>query len=174
MSGSGGGSRSSINLANVTSTLTGLVRVHQSSAWFLLGAFAISLLLGTLHSLIPGHGEALIAAYLVGSHWKVRDTISLGSVVTLTHTGSVLLLGLVTRVASRYILSALVIPWLEIVSGLFVIGFGVNLLVCRGRELVARVRRKPASIRGNRVYTFQQPGRRQIFPRNPYALMGGI
>ena len=36
---------------------------------------------------------------------------------------------------SHYILPALIIPWLEVISGLLVIGFGINLLIQRRREL---------------------------------------
>jgi ABC-type nickel/cobalt efflux system permease component RcnA/Tol biopolymer transport system component len=121
----------------VTNALEGLVKTPQFSPLFLIGAFLLSLVLGSLHALTPGHGKALVAAYLVGSHGRVRDAVFLGSVITVTHTGSVILLGLITLLASHYIVPALITPWLEIISGLLVIGFGLNLLLQRGRELLA-------------------------------------
>ncbi len=119
----------------VTSALVGLVKAGQFSPLFLAGAFLLSLALGSLHALTPGHGKALVGAYLVGSQGRTRDAVFLGSIVTITHTGSVLLLGLITLVASHYILPALIIPWLEIISGLFVIAFGLNLLFQRRGDL---------------------------------------
>ncbi len=121
----------------VTSALIGLVKVQQFSPLFLAGAFLLSLALGSLHALTPGHGKALVGAYLVGSQGRTRDAIFLGMIVTLTHTGSVLLLGLITLLASHYILPTLIIPWLEIVSGLFIIAFGINLLLQRRGDLVS-------------------------------------
>lgn len=128
-------STSGTNFSTVTSALTGLVKTQQLSPLFLLGAFLLSLALGSLHALTPGHGKALVGAYLVGSHGKTRDAVFLGTIVTITHTGSVLLLGLVTLFAAHYILPSLIVPWLEIVSGLLVIGFGLNLLIRRWPDL---------------------------------------
>ncbi len=119
----------------VTSALTGLVKMPQFSPLFLLGAFLLSLVLGSLHAMTPGHGKALVGAYLVGSQGRTRDAVFLGTIVTITHTGSVLLLGLITLIASHYILPALIAPWLEIISGVLVIGFGINLLIQRRHDL---------------------------------------
>ena len=119
----------------VTSALTGLVKMPQFSPLFLLGAFFLSLVLGSLHAMTPGHGKALVGAYLVGSQGRTRDAVFLGTIVTITHTGSVLLLGLITLIASHYILPALIAPWLEIISGVLVIVFGINLLIQRRHDL---------------------------------------
>jgi nickel/cobalt exporter len=130
----------------VTSALVGLVKAEQLSPIFLLGAFLLSLVLGSLHALTPGHGKTLVGAYLVGSQGRTRDAILLGLIVTITHTGSVLLLGLVTLVASHYILPSLIAPWLEVLSGVLVIAFGINLLVQRRQDLIrftSRQTRKP-------------------------------
>jgi ABC-type nickel/cobalt efflux system permease component RcnA/Tol biopolymer transport system component len=122
-------------LSGPTAALVGLVRTGNLSLLFLTGAFFLSLILGSLHALTPGHGKTLVAAYLVGSHGKVGDAVFLGSVVTITHTGSVLIFGLVALLASRYIFPSLITPWLEVISGLAVVGFGLSLLVSRGRAL---------------------------------------
>ena len=119
----------------ITSALTGLVKTGQFSPLFLVSAFLLSLALGSLHAMTPGHGKALVGAYLVGSQGKTWDAVFLGLIVTVTHTGSVLILGLITLFASHYILPALIIPWLEVISGLLIIGFGVNLLIQRRRDL---------------------------------------
>ena len=119
----------------VTSALIGLVKMQQFSPLFLIGAFLLSLVLGSLHAMTPGHGKALVGAYLVGSQGRTRDAVFLGTIVTITHTGSVLLLGLITLIASHYILPALIAPWLEVISGVLVIVFGINLLIQRRHDL---------------------------------------
>ncbi|HVM70366.1 MAG TPA: sulfite exporter TauE/SafE family protein [Anaerolineales bacterium] len=121
------------SLTGVSAALAGLVRTQNFSPLFLAGAFLLSLALGSLHALTPGHGKTLVAAYLVGSHGRKRDAIFLGSIVTLTHTGSVLIFGLITLLASRFIFPTLIAPWLEIISGLAVAGFGLSLFISRGR-----------------------------------------
>jgi nickel/cobalt transporter (NicO) family protein len=125
------------SLVGVSAALAGLVRTQNFSPLFLAGAFLLSLALGSLHALTPGHGKTLVAAYLVGSHGRKRDAVWLGSIVTLTHTGSVLIFGLVTLLASRFIFPTLIAPWLEIISGLAVVGFGLSLFISRGRALSA-------------------------------------
>jgi ABC-type nickel/cobalt efflux system permease component RcnA/Tol biopolymer transport system component len=108
--------------------LLDLVRTKDFSISFYAFALAISLALGALHALTPGHGKTVVAAYLVGSRGTARHAIVLGSVVTLTHTGSVFLLGIITLAASQYILPTRIIPALEIVSGLMIVGLGFYLL----------------------------------------------
>ncbi len=124
--------------------LTELLRTPQISPVFLLVTLAIATALGALHALTPGHGKAVVAAYLVGSSGTIWQAVALGSVVTLTHTGSVLALGLVTLVASRYILPTTLFPVLELASGLLIVGLGAGLLVQYGqawRRSVAERRR---------------------------------
>jgi nickel/cobalt transporter (NicO) family protein len=107
--------------------LLNLVRTKNFSLSFYAFAFAISLALGALHALTPGHGKTVVAAYLVGSRGTTWHAIVLGSVVTLTHTGSVFIIGLITLTASQYILPISIIPLLEILSGLLIIGLGLYL-----------------------------------------------
>ncbi len=95
---------------------------------FFLFALGVSLALGALHALTPGHGKTVVAAYLVGSRGTAWHAIVLGSIVTLTHTGSVFLLGIITLAASQYILPTRIIPWLEIASGLMIVSLGFYLL----------------------------------------------
>ncbi len=111
------------------SILEGLMKKQEGSFTFILGALLLSALLGALHALSPGHGKTIVAAYLVGSQGKAYHAIALGGIVTLTHTGSVFLLGLLTLTASRYFLAADVFPVLELISGLliFILGFGLLL-----------------------------------------------
>jgi nickel/cobalt transporter (NicO) family protein len=84
--------------------------------------------LGALHALSPGHGKALVGAYLVGTRGTARHALILGFTVTLTHTAGVFALGLITLWASRYLLPERLYPWLGCASGLIVAGMGAGLL----------------------------------------------
>lgn len=111
--------------------LLDLVRSGELSFVFYVVALLIALALGALHALTPGHGKTVVAAYLVGSRGTAWHAVALGTVVTLTHTGSVFMLGIVTLAASQYILPTTIIPFLEILSGLLILGLGFYLLWLR-------------------------------------------
>ena len=94
---------------------------------FAIAALAISFVLGGLHALTPGHGKAIVAAYLVGSKGRVIDAVFLGIVVTFTHTFSVIALGIVMLVAQGFAPED-VVPWLSLFSGVLIVGIGAWLL----------------------------------------------
>jgi len=108
--------------------LLDLVRSKELSLSFYIFSLLIALALGALHALTPGHGKTVVAAYLVGSRGTSWHAIVLGTIVTLTHTGSVFLLGILTLAASQYFLPTTVIPFLEILSGVLILGLGMYLL----------------------------------------------
>jgi ABC-type nickel/cobalt efflux system permease component RcnA/Tol biopolymer transport system component len=113
--------------------LTRLIRAPEPSPLFYLTATVTAILLGALHALTPGHGKAIVAAYLVGSRGTLAQAVGLGSIVTLTHTGSVLALGLIALTASQYVLPTTLFPVLEMASGLLIVGLGGGLLYRRWR-----------------------------------------
>jgi ABC-type nickel/cobalt efflux system permease component RcnA len=86
---------------------------------------------GALHALSPGHGKAMVAAYLVGAKGTSRHAAVLGVVVTITHTIGVFILGLVTLLLAQYILPEDLFPWLTLVSGLLVVAIGLAVLRSR-------------------------------------------
>ncbi len=88
---------------------------------------------GALHALSPGHGKAMVAAYLVGTRGTARDAVALGGAVTVTHTIGVFALGLVALVLSQYVLPEDLYPWLTLVSGVMVAGVGAGVLRARLR-----------------------------------------
>jgi ABC-type nickel/cobalt efflux system permease component RcnA len=95
----------------------------------LLSAFAW----GALHALSPGHGKAMVAAYLVGTRGTPRHAVALGATVTVTHTIGVFALGAVTLALSQYILPEQLYPWLNLVSGALVVVVGAAVLRSRLR-----------------------------------------
>jgi nickel/cobalt exporter len=102
------------------------------------GVVALSLLIaafwGAAHALTPGHGKAIVAGYLVGSHGKARHAVVLGGVVTVAHTAGVFALGLVTLLLSRFVVPERLYPWLTVVSGLLVVAVGTSVLWSRWRH----------------------------------------
>jgi nickel/cobalt exporter len=95
---------------------------------------------GAVHALSPGHGKAMVAAYLVGTRGTARHAIALGLIVTVTHTAGVFALGLVTLLLSQYVLPEQLYPWLNLVSGLLVVAIGAGVLRARIRWGRARGR----------------------------------
>ena len=118
-----------------TDALSDMLRSEELSLGLIVGALALALFLGAAHGLEPGHGKTIVAAYLVGTRGTVGNALFLGGVVALTHTSSVILLGLVALFASQYILPEQIFPWLGTASGLLIMGLGTWLLVnhLRGR-----------------------------------------
>ena len=113
-------------------------RLQQSlqmplGAGLMASALGVAFLLGAAHALSPGHGKTIVAAYLVGSGGTVWDAIYLGTVVTLTHTSSVFVLGLLTLYASQQVAVERIFPWLSLASGLLVCGIGLWLMRARWR-----------------------------------------
>jgi ABC-type nickel/cobalt efflux system permease component RcnA len=92
--------------------------------FFLFAAFAW----GALHALSPGHGKTMVAAYLVGTRGTARHAVALGATVTVTHTIGVFALGVVTLLLSQFILPEQLYPWLNLASGLMVVGIGAAVL----------------------------------------------
>ena len=93
-------------------------------------AFALgsAFLLGAGHALSPGHGKAMVAAYLVGSRGRKRDAVTLGLIVTFTHVASVLILGVLILVLTDRILTDRLVTWTAVLSGLLILGVGVFML----------------------------------------------
>ena len=105
------------------------LRRPLASPWALLALVGICALLGALHALTPGHGKALLAAYLVGDLGTVRQAVVLGATITLTHTAAVLALGGGAR-GGHHVVPGVVVPVLSVVAGVAVLVLGVRL-VCQ-------------------------------------------
>jgi len=99
----------------------------------LLGLLALAAGFGALHAFGPGHGKTLMAAYLAGTRGRSRDAVALGVIVSLMHTASVVVLGLVLVRLDRSVASERVYGWLELISGAVVIAVGAVLLARRRR-----------------------------------------
>ena len=107
--------------------LEGLVGGHLTP---LVGVLAVllALVLGAAHAALPGHGKTVMAAYIAGRRGRPRDALTVGAIVTLTHTGGVLVLGLLLT-ASASLAGEVVLSWLGVASGVLVAAVGVAMLV---------------------------------------------
>ncbi|WPD23376.1 MAG: sulfite exporter TauE/SafE family protein [Candidatus Electrothrix scaldis] len=84
--------------------------------------------LGALHAFEPGHGKTLIAAYMIGTRGRAWDGMLLGAIVTITHTFSVILLGLVAQILSRTYSEETLHNWLGLVSAGIILAVGLWML----------------------------------------------
>jgi len=114
------------------------IKIAELSAPVVFAALTGALLWGAGHALTPGHGKSIVAAYLVGARGTPWHAFYLGLTVTATHTLVVFALGLITLLASRFILPDQLYPWLGLVSGLIVTGMGATMTVSRFRRLKQR------------------------------------
>jgi ABC-type nickel/cobalt efflux system permease component RcnA len=110
-----------------TQAFTSFVGRHRFTATFALVALALSLLLGAVHALAPGHGKTVMAAYLVGQRGSFRQAAVIALTVTLTHTAGVLALGLAIS-ASLIVAPERLYPWLGLASGVMLAAIGVGVL----------------------------------------------
>ncbi len=110
------------------SSMLDALRRPLSSPWALLALVAACTLLGALHALTPGHGKALLAAYLVGGRGTPRHAITLGVVITFSHTATVLAVGGAMLAAGAYVVPAVLVPVLTIAAGVLVLALGIRLV----------------------------------------------
>jgi ABC-type nickel/cobalt efflux system permease component RcnA len=105
------------------------------SIWVGLLAVLLAIVLGAGHAALPGHGKTVLAAYLAGKRGRPRDALVVAGMVTLTHTGGVLVLGTLLAAGSA-LAGDRVLAWLGVVSGVIVLGVGVGMAlgVLRGRR----------------------------------------
>jgi nickel/cobalt exporter len=111
-----------------------LVGRSHLSALVILASLTAALFWGAAHALSPGHGKTIVTAYLVGQRGNPRHAALLGLIVTITHTIGVFALGLVTLALSQFIVPDRLYPWLNLASGLLVVGIGASVFWARWRH----------------------------------------
>ena len=113
----------------------------------LAGMLAVALAVGAGHAVLPGHGKTVMAAYLVGTKGRPIDAVLLGVIVSVMHTASVLVLGLVLFRVDQSTSIDRFYPQLNVVSGVLAAGLGVWLLIGRLRRYRALRALDPADDR---------------------------
>ena len=102
-----------------------------ASPWTLAGVLAGAMAWGGVHALTPGHGKALVGAYLVGARGTWRHAVWLGLTVAVTHTAGVFLLGGAAVLAADEAGRQRLMPWLALASGLGMCAVG-GTMAARG------------------------------------------
>jgi ABC-type nickel/cobalt efflux system permease component RcnA len=120
--------------------VTALFQARELTPDVLLLSLVVAAALGALHALSPGHGKAVMAAYLVGSRGSLRHAAGLGLTVTVSHTLGVLALGALSLSAAQFVPPERLYPLLGITSGAIVILIGAYLLLTRLRTWRADTR----------------------------------
>jgi nickel/cobalt transporter (NicO) family protein len=110
------------------------------SAVAIAAMIVVAIAVGAIHALGPGHGKALIGAYLVGSGGPLRHAVAVGAAVSVMHTASVLGLGVLVLSAEQLLSPERVYPWLGLASGLVALVLGATLLISRIHALAERRR----------------------------------
>ena len=110
-----------------TRALDSLVARHDLTLGFAALALAVSVALGAMHALAPGHGKTLMAATAAarGGGARLKDVLPMAASVTVTHTLGVVALGLLVTAGSAAAPS--VVAWLGVVSGVLVTLAGAGL-----------------------------------------------
>jgi ABC-type nickel/cobalt efflux system permease component RcnA len=111
-----------------------LIGRSDLSTLVILASLAAALFWGAAHALSPGHGKTIVTAYLVGQRGTPRHAALLGLIVTMTHTIGVFALGIVTLALSQFIVPDRLYPWLNLATGLLVVGIGASVFWARWRH----------------------------------------
>lgn len=113
----------------------GLTALFDSSAGLGVLLF-LAALFGAAHALTPGHGKTMVAAYLVGERGTVFHAVLLGLIVTVTHTGAVILLA--------WLLAAH-LPTTSAATAAATVGFvgGFLILIVGAWLFLQRIRNRP-------------------------------
>jgi nickel/cobalt exporter len=127
--------RDGAKIVQTRDRLAELITVPHLTPLAALLGLLLAAALGGMHAMSPGHGKTVVGAYLVGSRGSARHAAFLGLTVTITHTAGVFALGLVTLLASRYVLPERLFPILSFVSGAMVAVIGLSLFLRRLRAL---------------------------------------
>ncbi|MBI5823186.1 MAG: sulfite exporter TauE/SafE family protein [Chloroflexi bacterium] len=116
---------------NRNDAFTQLITLQNLTLPTILFGLLVSFIWGAMHAMTPGHGKTIVGAYLVGSRGTIKHAVYLGLTTTITHTLGVFALGLITLFAAQYIVPEKLYPWMSLLSGLFIVGIGINILVER-------------------------------------------
>ena len=116
---------------SVTARLKAMLMEENPDYRMLPLAVLLAFFLGAVHALGPGHGKALVGAYLVGTRGRPLDAVFLGLLVTLAHVSSVILLGVASFAASRFFVPEKMLPYMEMASALLLVFLGAWMLKAR-------------------------------------------
>ncbi len=140
-----GGLQTRVRLTEIVQRAT-----QDKGFFFFLSAAGIAILLGMLHAFSPGHGKSIVTAYMLGSKGNWVYAIYLGVIVAITHTVTVIVIGLLLLFTSRLIMPTSFFPLMEVLSGVLILVIGGVLIFKASRfyrkraiELRAEAQQEP-------------------------------
>ena len=111
-----------------------LLQQGTTNAWLFIPS---AILLGALHGLEPGHSKTMMAAFIIAIRGTVSQAVMLGLAATLSHTAIVWVVALIgLRFGSEWN-SAETEPYLQLASGILIIGVAVWMMLSTRRHLHA-------------------------------------
>ncbi|PCJ56633.1 MAG: hypothetical protein COA73_11765 [Candidatus Hydrogenedentota bacterium] len=108
-----------------------VIRSKDLTASMVAIALLFAVGLGMGHAFSPGHGKTVMAAYLIGERGTAWHAAVLGTIVTITHVWSVLLLGIIILYAGEKVSSEQLNFWTSLVSGFIIVAIGLLLFFRR-------------------------------------------
>ena len=108
---------------------SGLGDIAGGETRAIVAAMAAAILFGAVHALMPGHGKTVLVSYHLGQPAKLREGITNGAILALTHVGLALVLVLAGfAVISRAFAYGGRTPQFEVASGVLITLIGAFLL----------------------------------------------
>ena len=124
-----------------TDRFTSLIASDDVTLPLVVTSLVVAMFFGAVHSLAPGHGKSVIAAYLIGQQRDRRLALLLGLTVAITHTLSVLIFGGIVSITETVAPERLY-PLFGVASGLLFVALGVALLL----QVLRRRRRQTTGL----------------------------
>jgi nickel/cobalt transporter (NicO) family protein len=115
------------SLQRLTNSAERLVNLESASRLTMILTMIGAFTWGAFHALSPGHGKAVVGAYLIGSRGTPRHAAFLGLTVTATHTAGIFALGFIALALSHVVLPETIFPYLSLASGVLVILIGLSI-----------------------------------------------
>ncbi len=113
------------------SNLTEIFNAGAANAYLFVPT---AVLLGALHGLEPGHSKTMMAAFIVAIRGTVSQAVMLGVAATISHTAIVWLVALAGLYFGSRWNAQTSEPYLQIVSGLLIIGVALWMMWRNWRE----------------------------------------
>lgn len=139
--------------------LSSLSTDFRPGLFFTLMGFALAY--GIFHALGPGHGKALVIAFLMRAQCRARHALGLSLIVTLTHTGTaVLLAGGVQILRSSMKDQSFQDAgqaWVGLGSGFLVLAIGAYPVSRFVLNVIGRMREKGSFLAGIRSAALEAP-----------------
>jgi ABC-type nickel/cobalt efflux system permease component RcnA len=95
----------------------------------IFAAVCAAVLFGAIHALMPGHGKTVLVSYHLGQPGKLRDGLTNGAILAVTHVGLAVVLVLAGfAVISKVFAFGGRTPQFELASGVLIVAIGGFLL----------------------------------------------